>query len=1014
MKPNPNLTNQFQTAFSRLNPQQKQAVTTIEGPVMVLAGPGTGKTQTIALRIAYILQHTDTDPSAILALTFTDAAAQAMHRRLATFIGETAYQVTITTFHTFALNLIHNHPDIFASTNFDEALTDLEKIKFIQTIIDQLKLKYLRPLNRPYFYLSAIISSISTLKREGFSPSTFSQHLDSFQQQLLAQQESLSATKFKQLTAQLHKNQELLQIYKAYQTTLKQHSKFDFDDMIQVVVDQLTQHQDLLLDYQERYHYFLVDEYQDTNTPQNQLIFLLTNYWQDQANLFVVGDPNQSIFRFQGASLANTLNFLQRFPKATVIGLETNYRSQQTILDSAHQLITHQQTQLDENLPQLNLHLQTATNYPPQPIQVIQTTNSQTEIWFLITQIQSLLKQGVKPQEIAVITRTNQDLDILKTFFRQADLPFNSQSPRHLLANPFLRQLIYLFRIVATIPQLPDDLDFFTLLNYDFLNLPSNVLIKLNYLARQHNQTLFEFLLNLPSQLDSLSSNQTQPFVDFVEHLLQWQQFAHNHTFIELFELIINQSGFLNYLLDQPDSLDHLTALNALFTFAKQLNLTNPNLSINDFLESLDILHQYHLTMKIAPFNFSSQAIQLTTAHSAKGLEWDYVFIYRVTEGHWSNLKTRQLIKLPPHLLSGTTIISEASEKLAEERRLFYVALTRARRQVFITYANLYTLNQQSQSALPSVFISELGDSHLDYRQFEPSSSQIKFYLQTTFKPAPPIFIDDHYLLQILDQFRLSPTALNTYLSCPYKFKLNNLLRVPRAKQPHLAFGTAVHKALERFFSRFQQTRQLPSKDYLLSAFSHALKDREILNPQELHFRLREGQEILSAYYDFYHSDFTPGLFLEHTFSHLYLHDIPLTGKIDKIEWLDQSKNLVRLVDYKTGKPKSSNFIEGKTKNSTGDLKRQLVFYQLLVNLDTRFKFKVGEVELDFIAAPRDNHKSGKRRFRITDQEVNDLKILIQDTMTAIRQLKFPRTKDLSQCAKCDLRHHCWPQGLPK
>ena len=296
-----------------------------------------------------------------------------------------------------------------------------------------------------------------------------------------------------------------------------------------------------------------------------------------------------------------------------------------------------------------------------------------------------------------------------------------------------------------------------------------------------------------------------------------------------------------------------------------------------------------------------------------------------------------------------------------------------------------------------------------------------KHYLHQFFTPPPdsPLSTSEKdYLHHLLQDFKLSVTALNTYLNCPYKFKLNNLYRLPRTKEPHLAFGTAIHQALEKFHLSYQQTDKLPTLDFLLKAFKHALS-QEILSPGDHRSRLRYGRQILTDYYHFHQQDFTPALKTEKHFgasaySRCYLNDIPLTGKIDRIDLTSPSSKSVRIVDYKTGRLKTKGQINGTTKDSDGSLKRQLIFYQLLSQLDKRFPYQVKSVELDFVEAPHKKQKSGRTSFRISSQEVSDLKKTITATFSRIRQLKFPRTQDYSHCQRCQFKQHCWPQGIPQ
>jgi DNA helicase-2/ATP-dependent DNA helicase PcrA len=421
-----------------------------------------------------------------------------------------------------------------------------------------------------------------------------------------------------------------------------------------------------------------------------------------------------------------------------------------------------------------------------------------------------------------------------------------------------------------------------------------------------------------------------------------------------------------------------------------------------------------HLKITAKDLDIKTQAVTLSTAHKAKGKEWSYVFIYQAINGKWGNNRLRQLIKLPQAILKNTDISKK--EKNEDERRLFYVCLTRAKKKVFISFADRYTTGTHIKEAIPSMFISEISSKYI--KTITPKDLKPTQVLQKLLQPLPPAkttLSEKAFLQTILEHFKLSPTALNTYLTCPYKFKLNNLIRVPRAKEPYLSFGTAVHKALEMFHRQFIYDDKHPSKQFLLNQFTQALT-REVLTPDEHKTRLKQGKTILLAYYDFYQDDFQKPLFTEKFFgygwSKVFLGDISLAGKVDRIDWLDQSDKTVRVIDYKTGKPKTRNQILGKTKDSEGDYYRQLVFYKLLAQLDQNFRPQVIETEIDFVQ-PQNTGRFKKERFKISPDDLKSLRRTIKKTMKEIRSLNFSRTTDYRHCSRCEYLRHCWPDGLP-
>ena len=346
------ISKEFKAAYDSLNPEQKKAVDTIEGPVLVVAGPGTGKTQVLTLRIANILLKTDTRPENILALTFTDAAATNMRRRLANLIGTRAYRVRIQTFHSFANDTLKTYPESFGSIVGSANITEVESTAIIEELVNDLpNLSLLRPWGDPMFYVRDIGVKISELKREGLSPKDFIKLIESEEQKFksredLVHEKGAHKGKIKsehlKYERQLVKNRELGEVYEAYQKVLHERRLYDWSDMIMEVLKALETDPNLKLSLQEEHQYILVDEHQDTNQSQNKILEYLSDFHQNP-NIFIVGDEKQAIFRFQGASAQNFEYVKKLYPNIVIIELFRNYRSSQPILDAAHSLIPSKQ-----------------------------------------------------------------------------------------------------------------------------------------------------------------------------------------------------------------------------------------------------------------------------------------------------------------------------------------------------------------------------------------------------------------------------------------------------------------------------------------------------------------------------------------------------------------------------------------------------------------------------------------------------------------------------------------------
>jgi len=1010
---------EFSKSYKALNKEQRQAVDTIEGPVMLVAGPGTGKTQTLALRIANIIRKTDTPSSSILALTYTESGARAMKSRLTTMIGPEAYYANISTFHAFCQGVIKDNPDIFTLNPSSEPLSDLEKFKLIRRLIDTSSLSVLRPTGAPYYYASAILGAISDLKREGVDTEEFEDLLIAEDLFLKSDETSdLKKIEIAKRQRNLVKNQELNLLYRKYQETLKSEGSFDFEDMIASVVDAFKQNEELLFSCQEKYLYILVDEYQDTNSAQNELLLLLAKYWGEQANVFVTGDPDQSIMRFQGASIENQLSFVKAYPSATVITLKQNYRSTQNILDAADSLIAKNNLRINDVVVGIDPHL-TSQIGSGDPIGIAQLSGNTAEIIYMAEDIKQKISSGIAPSDIAIIYHKNFESTAIADILAKYGIDYCVQGGANVLSDPIVRNFIKIFKVIYEMRASREDEDLFTILHYDIFGIDSLDVLKIARFAGNARLTLFDVLGNSDS-LSSLDLSSRKNLDATFTKLKTWSALDANKTFVEFFEDVLNKSDYLNWILDEgtvyPNQVrgahHRLAKMNTLFDEVKRMNKADHNLDLRSFIENLEIMEENHLRIEESNYGISSDAITLTTAHKSKGLEWDHVYLHKAIDGNWGNNKKAELISLPDTLLKN--VKPSDKEKNEDERRLFYVAMTRAKSNLTITRAQTYSSYGKSQEASPTMFLHEINPhliATIDVSKVEDSAHKHIEKLLGNHVVADTPKSERAYLQDIVTNFKLAVTSLNSYLFCAYKFKLDKLLKVPHAKKPHLIFGTAIHRALEKFYLKFKEDGVVPSREYLLSEFCSSLT-ASVITKADLVVYTKKGEDLLSSYLELNHNHLTLPLATEKNLR-ANLGDIELTGKLDRLEWSEQSSRLVRVIDYKTGKPKTMGQIKGTTQDNDGDLARQIAFYKLLIDLDPSLNYKFGEGMLDFVEEPGIKGQSGERRLQVSDEQIEDLKKIIHSTMSSIRALSFPRTTDLKKCEKCYFLDHCHPNGLP-
>nr|MBP9836689.1 ATP-dependent helicase [Candidatus Paceibacterota bacterium] len=538
----------FSKAYNNLNPEQRLAVDTTEGPVMVIAGPGTGKTQILTLRIANILLKTDTRPENILALTFTDSGVRAMRNRLTSFIGADAYNVPIHTFHSFAGDLIRKYPDAYENIVGGRPASELEKRKIIEDLLEDEKYKRIRPHGDPSFYVKPILDAISTLKKEYIPSEKFSQSIE-IQIQNLDEVEKFHTKgahkgkvrgEYQDLEKMLERNQELLHIYQRYNAKMRALRLFDFEDMILDTISSLEKNQDMLFDTQEQYQYILADEHQDVNQSQNRLIEIISNY-HESPNVFVVGDEKQAIFRFQGASLENFLFFEDIYKSAKIIALTSNYRSDQKILDLAHESISTD----DPELKKLRIPLKAEKQY-----EVILSKQSFShraiEDSWVVDQIKKHHASGVSFKEMAIIVHTNKEIQQLATLLRKEKIPVSPSSDNDILEHPIFIAIKNLMRAVA---EVDNEVILAEVLQAPYWNINNNDLV-LVLMSRSFSNRLSKIIGN-ESSLKDIGVENVESFLRVDRVLQSARADSVIKTPAEVLEKLLQESGLLDFALRQ-------------------------------------------------------------------------------------------------------------------------------------------------------------------------------------------------------------------------------------------------------------------------------------------------------------------------------------------------------------------------------------------------------------------------------------------------------------------------------
>lgn len=1079
----------FQTRYKKLNARQRQAVDTLEGPVMVIAGPGSGKTELLGLRAANLLLKTDVNPEEILCLTFTDAAAHNMRERLASIIGPEAYRVAVHTFHDFGGEIINRYPEFFYDGAVFAPADELTKISVLETLLEALP--YDSPLRKihpeqGYTFLSDVQKHLENLKTGGLTPEDLSAllvenrrfetmadpllsdffagrmskaHLEGLddltaslralpsvadrplslttyatQQELIVKSlQEVQRQAFpvegnpttKPLTAWrnrfLKKNdanrwvlqgtyytrhhQDLAEVYAAYQKELSRRGLYDFSDMILVTARTLETQNSLRFELQEKYRYVMVDEFQDTNGAQLRLLENLLNHpaQSESPNILVVGDDDQAIYKFQGASLEHLMNFERRFQGVKQVVLTENYRSGQAILDYARWVIKHFEDRLENQYAEIVKELQAAGPYAAAGEIYCQSYDTpEAEACAVASQV-AALRKAYPEQTVAVIARTHRELEGVAAELTLAGVEMSCERHQDVLAGGVLREILTVAQFAHSIlhHRLPaaDEL-LPSILSYEFWGWEREWVWEISLSAHAERITWLEAMRRSPHQ-------KVRKLARF---LIALGAEARTKTAEEIVDYITGSSSIAGVNFKSPlrdfyfsaakltsrhgAYLEYLGQIRKFFTALREFRPTQ-TLRMDDMMEFLQ-LHETHRLPLYADqkIGVKGNPVTLLTAHKAKGQEFDNVVIINCSENGWMKRRGKRNLPLPVNLP-----LSAEADGEDDFTRLFFVAITRAKRRLLLTF---FTQNKEQRAESPLRF--------LDHRFDTPPQSwttplvlpvaEDLLHQETLRKFQLHSARETELLESVVENYRLSATHLNSFLNVarggPQAFLENHLLHFPQAMTSQLAYGNAVHAAFTSFYREFRIAGQLPSAARFLEIFEHNLKLQN-LNEKDFQDCLARGKKELGKYYASQKSvfDCDDRLDVDFPAGAVKVGSAPITGKIDRMS-VDPAARTLQVYDYKTGGVFNRwNPAKAYEKIKALTYANQLLFYKILVENSRSFAgFKVTAGGIDFVTPLGDQMVCLQREF--SAEEVETMKRLIEIVYNKIVSLDFPSVADYS------------------
>ena len=1074
----------FASRYKKLNDQQRRAVDQIDGPVMVVAGPGTGKTELLSMRAANILKQTDVLPENILCLTFTEAGSIAMQKRLIDIIGRDAYGVSIFTFHAFGTEIMNKYREYFYSGAEVRPADDLARHRIITEILDSLD--YNNPLrsrmNGSYTAIGDIISAISDLKRAGLTDAEFGLLLDATQSTVeqagkllsevftsrvskgtkdtlaailpqieaieevspisgistlkdalasslahtLAAAEAhekttppLSDWKKEWMTASIDKTsilkaqktlpklRALQHVYGLYLQIMAEAQLIDYDDMIMQVVHAMEVHDDLRYDLQEKYQYIMVDEFQDTNLAQMRILHNLINnpVVEDQPNILVVGDDDQAIYGFQGAEIGNILTFKDAYSRTELVTLTDNYRSVQPVLDSAREVIIQGTERLERHMPELDKTL-TAHRSGDSDVRITQYVTIHDERQATAAAIRQLRESGVSASEIAIIARKHSDLVNLLSYLNSQDVPVSYDRRDNVLDDEIIMQLEHVGTIVHALSTgqhdqadtlLPE------LISHPAWGVSPSTVWEISLTARKNRvhwlETMREFEATQPlfSWLIAASGQALHlPLERMIDVLIGNEVIDGGYV-----------SPLKNYFFAEDKRQGNLARYTAhlenLITIRRRLREHASGTTAPKLAEFLDFMQQNRETdTRITSYRHIGEddhAVRLLTAHGSKGLEFDHVFVVNATDPMWGEKASGRSpsISFPPHLR-----LRQNADNYDERLRLFYVAMTRARNGLHISYA---TENDSAKETLRAAFLLGSGLHYQEESASDGSKALEDAALHQWYAPIINIPAVDmqQYLAPILQTYKISASHINNFIDVshggPQQFLLNYLLRLPQAIAPANGYGIAVHAALQRAHDHLRATgSHLPEED-ILREFDKHLETMPLTDDEHRHYQ-QQGSDALRTFLAQKYESFVPDQQAELSFAgqEVRIGEAILTGKLDVIQFDKDSKTAI-VTDYKTGSPLTS-WEKGADyqKVKAHKYRQQLLFYKLLVEHSRDWhNYTMSDGILQFVEPNDSGAIVDLRLSNVDPAELERFTRLITVIWQRIMALDFPDTSNYSQ-----------------
>lgn len=947
-----------------LNKQQKEAIEFGSGPLLIIAGAGTGKTTVITERIKHLIVDKNIPPSRILALTFTEKAAHEMQERVDILLPYGYTNLWINTFHSFCDRVLRDDAHNIGLDPGYRLISETESILLLRNNIFDLGLRIFKPLGNPTKFLDALLTHFSRLKDEDISPDQY-----------------IAWVEKQEISEELGQFKELATAYKKYEDLKIRESVMDFSDLISNTLYLFRNRPNILKRYQNQFKFILVDEFQDTNYAQNELAILLAG--QRDKNITVVADDDQSIYRFRGAAVSNVLQFKNTFKDAKIITLIENFRSTQVILDSAYQLIQQNNPNRLEVVEQINKKLKSNSKAKSKKIEIIKKVRSEDEADAVAETIYELGKE-YDYKDIAILVRANNHAGQITTCLQRRRIPYQFLGPGYLFQQDEIKDLI---AYLTFLTNLSDSVSLFRVLSMDIFAIP---IVELNYLlnfAKKKTATLFEALSfqNLPF-LSIETSEKLTAFKNMVENHLQKAKKEQAGQILYYF-LIDSKLFDTLQKTDTVKEEKRVQNIAKFFDRIKNFEMERPSSNIFTVVEWLTLMMQMGDSPTAADVDLSERnAVNILTVHSSKGLEFKVVFLVNLVSERFPTRERTEKIPLPEGIIK-EKISEETDLHIQEERRLFYVGMTRAKELLYFTAADYYGTGKRPKKLSPFIFeaIPDFQEKIQVMKKIQQLSINDIFAgyekQEEKYEKKPPLKLS-----------YITYSNLQMFDICPLHYRAKAILNIPTPVAAVQSFGISLHNTLYRFYREVQDSKN-PTKASLLEMLKKEWISDGYENKKHEQERYSQAESILNNFYDNECNPAVKPLALELPFSFTLKNGVKVFGKIDRVD--KKVGDGIEIIDYKTGEdnPKAQKAHE-----------LQLAMYALAA---TRVKDEVlNRDPKDITLTLQFLDGNTKKSMTFTKEDLEKLENELVERIEEIENSDFKCSKNVL-CLNCEYKMLC-------